>query len=225
MKKLTTAMLALAAGAAAMADSITYTDWDPAAGYNTTANGTTALTYNSAFTVPKFNPGLGTLTKVSWYIWAEVQGSVTVVNTGNADADVEYSYGSKFTTTEASLGILSVINLAAYTSPLITLAPSDSDTSPVLLTDNDGAGQTTSGLILPNWQGAGDVVIPLLHENKIFLSTTGNMESQFDQYGRSRIEVTYHYDTGVVPEPGTYVGGLALLGIGGLAYRRMRRSA
>lgn len=218
-------MFALAAGAAAMADSVTYTDWDPAAGYNNTSAGQTALTYSSAFTVPKFNPGLGTLTKVSWYIWGEVEGSVTVVNTGNAEAEVEYSYGSKLSTTEASLGILSVINLASYTSPVLSLAPGDGDTSPVLISDNDGVGSTTSALILPNWQGAGDVVIPLLHENKIFLSTTGNMESQFDQYGRSRIEVTYHYDTGVVPEPGTYVGGLALLGIGGLAYRRMRRSA
>ena len=225
MKKLTTAVMVLAAGAAVMADTVTYTDWDPALGYNTVAAGQEALTYDSAFTLPQFDSSLGTLTKVSWYIYAEVIGSVTVVNTGAASANVEYTYGSKHITTSAPLGILSSINVASYSSPPLTLASGDSDTSPELAGSDFDTGFTTSAAILANWQGAGDVTIPLRHENRILLETTGNMESLFDQYGRSYIDVTYHYDTGIVPEPGTYIGGLALLGVGGLAYRRMRRAA
>ena len=225
MKKLTTAVMVLAAGAAVMADTVTYTDWDPSSGYNTTASGETVLNYFSDFTVPKFNPGLGTLNKVSWYIWAEVQGSVTVVNIGDDPLQVEYSYGSKFINNSPALGIVSEMNLVSYSSPLINLAGGDSNDSPYLISDADTAGQTVSALILANWQGAGDALVAIEHRNRLLSDSSGSLSQDFTQYGRSRIEVTYHYDTGIVPEPGTYVGGLALLAVGGLAYRRMRRAA
>ena len=226
MKKFTTAMLVLAAGAVANAATQTVTDYDPSAGYTPVIGGTTTLSYNSNFEVPKFNPGLGTLTKVSWYIFVEFSGTVDLTNDGNLAQNGQLNFGTQHTTSaNASLGVFEVTSPLAANGPFVyNLNPGDSTSiGPEAGTDDD-SGSTVNGLHLANWTGAGNVVIPILHESVLNLIGGGSLSADFHQEGRSRIEVTYEYSPAVVPEPGTYVGGLALLGVGGLAYRRMRRA-
>jgi len=225
MKKLTTALLALGAGLAAQASTLTYTDWDPSTGFTPVASGTTTLSYNSAFEVPKFNPGLGTLTKVSWYIYVDFSGTVEFTSASPDPQDVEISYGTKHTISSATYGVSEI------TQPLVGpfLFPNvlNGDTitvGPETGWDEDDGFTTNAGL-LANWTGAGNANIPLTHQSVLEITGGGSLvDINFLQEGRSYIEVTYTYTDGVVPEPGTYVGGLALLGVGALAYRRMRRA-
>ena len=225
MKKLTTALLALAAGVAAQAGTVSFTDWDPTAGFTPVASGTTKLSYSSAFEVPKFNPGLGTLTKVSWYIYVDFVGEVDLKNNGGQTQTGTVDYGTKHTVQVAGLGIDEVTQTIAAGGPFVySLAPNDTTTIGSASGNDDDTGFTTAAGELANWTGAGNVSIPLVHESVLTLIGGGSLASVFDQDGRSYIEVTYTYTDGVVPEPGTYVGGLALLGVGALAYRRMRRA-
>ena len=227
MKKFTTAMLVLAAGAAvANAASYTVIDWDPSVGHTPVIGGQTALSYSSDFTVPKFNPGLGTLTKVSWYIYAEFTGEVDLTNNGGLPQNGLVNFGTQHTTAaNATLGVFEVTSPLAAGGPFAyALNPGDSTTIGPDAGNDDDSGFTVNGAQLNNWTGAGTVNIPLLHESVLNLIGGGSLTAEFTQTGRSRIEVTYEYTDAVIPEPGTYVGGLALLGVGGLAYRRMRRA-
>ena len=225
MKKLTTALLALAAGVTAQASTLTYTDWDPTTGFNSLPSGSTTLSYSSAFELPKFNPGLGTLTKVSWYIYADFEGTVDFTSASIDPQDIEVSYGTKHVVNEPSLGIDE--ETTPSVGPFVylgVLLGDDISVGPDAGSDDD-SGSTTSALLLAAWTGAGNVSIPLSHQSVISLTGGGSLtDVAFLQEGRSYIEVTYTYTDGVVPEPGTYVGGLALLGVGALAYRRMRRA-
>ena len=225
MKKLTTALLVLAAGVAAQASTVSYTDWDPTAGFTPVASGTTKLSYNSAFEVPKFNPGLGTLTKVSWYIYVDFTGTVDLTNNGNQTQSGTVDYGTKHMVIVPGLGINEISQPIAAGGPFAySLDPNDSTTIGIAAGSDDDSGNTTVAGELANWTGLGNVNIPLTHESVLTLIGGGSLSSVFDQNGRSYIEVTYTYSDGVVPEPGTYVGGLALLGVGAMAYRRMRRA-
>ena len=225
MKKLTTALLALAAGASVQASTVSYTDWDPTAGFTPVAAGTTALSYSSAFEVPKFNPGLGTLTKVSWYIYVDFEGTVDLTNNGGATQTGTVDYGTKHTVSVAGLGIDEITQPIAAGGPFAySLDPTDSLLIGPASGFDDDSGQTMVPAELANWTGAGNVSIPLIHESVLTLIGGGSLEADFNQDGRSYIEVTYTYSDVIVPEPGTYVGGLALLGVGAMAYRRMRRA-
>jgi len=230
MKKLTTALLVLAAGVAAQASTVSYTDWDPTAGFTPLPPGAlpaggTALSYSSAFEVPKFNPGLGTLTKVSWLIYVDFLGDVDLKNNGNALQSGSLDYGTKHTVSVAGLGINEVTTPIAAGGPFVyNLNPGDTlGIGPDGGWDDD-TGSTTVAGELANWTGVGNVSIPLLHESVLTLTGGGSLTAVFEQTGRSYIDVTYTYTDGVIPEPGTYVGALALLGVGALGYRRMRRA-
>ena len=87
------------------------------------------------------------------------------------------------------------------------------------------SGVIANPLDLLSWTGLGNVNIGV---NGTFLGNVGSDTSPFSGNvtgaGGVQLNVYYEYNDAVVPEPGTYVGGLALLGVGAIAYRRMRRA-
>jgi len=207
--------------------TVTYTDYDPTTGFTPVDPVlTSSLVYSSAFEVPKFNPALGTLTKVSWYIWVEFTGSVGLVNNGSDPQSGTLNFGTQHTVDVASLGVNEITQPIAAGGPFAYSLAGGGGADSVGPSSgwDDDSGFTTSPAVLANWTGAGNVSLPLVHESVLLLIGGGSLLADFEQQGRSYIDVTYTYTPGVVPEPGTYVGGLALVGVGALAYRRMRRA-
>jgi hypothetical protein len=228
MKNMTKAVVALAAlvpalnvGAAldpAGAPGVTYTD---SYAFPAPPNGVN-LPWNVVLDIPKFNPALGTLQKVHWEIIGNVEGDYLISNDNPTETGT-LNYIANATLAAVGPG-LAVNSTPSSAGVFPGIAPNGIVTSDYSGSDTD-SGVIVNALDLASWTGVGNVNISVAGT---FLGLVGGDISPVNGgvtgAGGVQANVYYEYSDAVVPEPGTYVGGLALLGVGALAYRRMRRA-
>ena len=228
MKNMTKAVVVLAAlvpainvGAAldpAGAPGVTYTD---SYAFPAPPNGVN-LPWAVVLDIPKFNPVLGTLTKVHWEIIGNVEGDYNVSNdNGTQSATLNYIANATLAASGPGLAVNSTPNSVGIFPGVLPNGIVFGDYSG---SDTD-AGTIVNALDLASWTGLGNVGINV---NGTFLGNVGSDTSPFsgNVTGAAGVQVNvyYEYSDAVVPEPGTYVGALALLGVGAMGYRRMRRA-
>ena len=228
MKNMTKAVVVLAAlvpainvGAAldpAGAPGVTYTD---SYAFPAPPNGVN-LPWAVVLDIPKFNPFLGTLTKVHWEIIGNVEGDYNVSNDNPVESGtLSYSAQANLAATGPGLAVAST---PGSFGSFPNIAPNGFVFGDYSGSDTD-AGTIVNALDLASWTGAGNVGINVVGT---FQGLTGGDVSPVNGTvtgaGGVQVNVYYEYSDAVIPEPGTYVGALALLGVGAMGYRRMRRA-
>lgn len=203
MKAVTTVCLLIVSLAAARAATVSYGP------ISAIPDSTTDWTKSLDF--PKFNPALGTLSKVELSITGEIKTTVTVTNNASSASD-----GNAKThvtvTVQDPLTLLSVMP-DIYSPPFdYTLAAGASTTSGLLTKSETKSDNWTSAAILTEFTGAGNITLSAVTFTETVLANNGGntYASQVTDANATGL-VTYYY---AVPEPS---GIMALLtGLGGL---------
>jgi hypothetical protein len=173
-------------------------------------------------TLPKFNPALGTLTKVTLTLDGQTSGSTLEFdNEAGVGGTVGLQVGTTITATSAFLSAL-VATPAQSTSGSVI---GDDDGAPdfvgadaLVLTGGSGSdsdfNSSTSAPVLASVTGPGTINVDL--SNSIFTSTntSGIFGPSIPTAGNFSGTVTVEYEYNLVPEPSSaLLGGLGLLAL------------
>ena len=189
--------------------------------------------------VPTFDGSLGTLAGVSIEVIGGFRGELKAVNSGTSEATEVKVNATGFIVmpdfTLAQSTVIPEFGDAVFDPPVSdgfydigTIPPLSTALSPLI---TETSSTTLDGFdYFPAAWWTDDGVSWLDFPVGAFASTSGSGNggdlTTGIQNGQANVtlNVTYFYNDAVIPEPGTYVAGLALLGMGVLGYRRMRRA-
>ena len=178
---------------------------------------TTEWTHN--FSLPEFNPALGTLTSVVISASQDVAVSGTVTNTAITTQSFTFRAGSQLTLNlPGSLGTLEPLPLGSTSS--YTLSAGDSASyGPFTHTASDS--QTfTAALDMALFEGTGNLTLPgTTASQEVISGGGGNISAALTTLSGAVVSVTYNYTA--IPEPSS-MGSLACL-VGTGMFLRVRR--
>ena len=197
--------------------------------------GPTAVPFPSTalVTLPKFDPILGTLTKVTLTLEAETSaGTIAWDNEADVPSDVTLGIGAEVTATAPSALTVVAVPLQVGSS---TVDADNDGAADFVGTDafsvvggtgsDSDSDMTTLAAALTFYTGPGSFDVDVGSVVSTFLSTTGGFGPIAPVPGVTEgvVTVLYEYDT-IVPEPSTIllatIGGLGLL----IIYGRRRRA-
>ena len=180
--------------------------------------------------IPQFNLP-GTLLGVHWELVGRMTGDFQVRNASGSGGDLSYSSIANMTVTGANLAGSAVVLASSGDSGLTGPANTGDDIAPggYYVDTYDTGDVSDTGVLnagLAPWIGNSTVSLNI---QSSFTGLTGGSVSTDDTFNNADAQATFYvyytYDDNIViPEPGTYVGALALLGVGAMGYRRMRRA-
>lgn len=191
----------------------------------------TTTGWNLNLSIPKFNPGLGTLNSISYTLNGSTAGTAKYESLDGAPASISLTLSASLTLQRPDLSTIKII------IPSTTVNESSAASDGVIdflgasgSTFSGLSGSTTSGALSLSgagdralFTGAGSIILPVVAAGSSSGSGSGNLVTQFNTAAAADISVTYNYnkDTGV-PEPRVYgaIGAVACLGL--LGYRRIR---
>lgn len=184
--------------------------------------------YTSSVTVPRFDPSLGELTKVSFMLNGSVEGSARFESLDAEPAIVEMQLAAELTLQRPDMSTLVVTlplvmtsdNADAFDGGIDFGGTSGKSYAGLSGSDSDMAMSTlaadlalfTGPAFMP-----GTITLPLTAMGASSGSGAGNLLLQFMTSAGAEVKVTYEYR---VPEPAS----LGLLGLGGLTLIRRRRA-
>jgi hypothetical protein len=221
MKRLLLCMsLALVLSFGASAATMTVTDFVTAEGvYN-------PMDLTGTFELDQFNSSLGTLTGVQiayTVFWNDTDISIKNNSTGSATFSADGGLRSTLTGSTIVGSPVLFYSIIGATPGDVTLASGDT-----LVLADDAAGSDARALTptgLAAFIGSGTVAYDLLVTNYGTMSWTGSgLESSETAFAYGRMDITYTYNDGDVPEPATAtLAGFGLL-LAGFLGRRFARS-
>jgi len=203
----------------AWGDTLMYSDWIP---LNTT-------NWNLSVTVPKFDGSLGTLTKITFDLMGDVEGSARFESLDAAPATVTMDLSAQITLQRPDLSPLVVTlptastldNVTAFDG-VIDFGGTSGKTYPLLTaSDADSAMLLSpfSPIDTANFIGGplDTITLPVKAQGASTGSGAGNLLLQFATQAAANVQVTYEYIP--IPEP----AAASLLGLIGLVLLRRRR--
>jgi hypothetical protein len=185
------------------------------------------LAWSNAVSIPKFNPLLGTLTKITYTLAGHIEGDARGESLDASPATVNLNLAASLTLRRPDQSII------------LTDLPSISRSFNASAFDGTidfggTSGQTFSGLIsdvtetasspplllsdLALFTGTGDILLPVVAAGTSSGTGAGNLITQFSTRASARVTVEYEYTPSTVPEGGMTLVTLAvgLLSLGGL---------
>ena len=186
----------------------------------------TAADVSSNFTLPRFDPSLGTLTSVDLTFSSAASGNARFENRSSRAATVLVNLSAD--------SIVSFGSLASVFGSDLTIIPSQSYTYSVArydgITDFSGAsGRTVNGLSastvaslnnlttnLADITGVTDFNLPFTGFQNSSVTGSGNFDSQITTNISGDIPITYNYDAAPTPVPFDFEPSLGLSVLGGL---------
>lgn len=179
--------------------------------------------FNSSVSVPKFNPALGTLTKVIFELSGHVEGQAKFESLDASPTTISMQLAAQVKLQRPDLSSLVVAlplamtmdNASAFDG-LMDFGGTSGKTYPALAGNDNEMSMTTAPLDLALFTGMGNIMLPVMATGASTGSGAGNLLLQFSTSASANVMVTYDY---TVPEPAT----AGLLGLGALASVRRRR--
>lgn len=215
--KIAAFVVAALAGAAVANETISYDATFTMARTNWSAN----------LVIPKFDPALGNLVRVSWTLNGDVTGSASFESLDASDATITTSLAATITMFRPDNSVLDVVIPVVNNSDAATAFDGTIDfagTSGKAYenlsgTDTASDNTTDSGdLALFTAMSLGETIsLPVTAVGSSSGSGAGNLLLLFNTFAGADIKVMYEYE--LIPAP----GALALLGLGGLVAGRRRR--
>lgn len=180
--------------------------------------------FNSSVSVPKFNPGLGTLTKVIFELSGHVEGQARFESLDAGPTTISMQLAAQINLQRPDLSSLVVALPLAMTMDNATAYDGTMDfggtsgkTYPALAGNDLEMSMTTAPLDLALFTGVGNIMLPVMATGASSGSGAGNLLLQFNTSASSEVTVTYEYT--VIPEPATAM----LVSLGALGLFRRRR--
>lgn len=215
MKKslLIAAFVPLALASVTLADSVSYSSNLPYA----------KTDWISTLELPRFNPALGTLTKVQLAVTGDVSTELTITNNASTS-----SHGSA--KTEVIIAVQDILGsflvgpdiLTPQTGYAYNLSAGESVTSGALTKSKTDSQDITSSEVLSEFTGLGNISLNASTFTQTLLANTGG-NTAADQVTTADITglITYTFTpTASIPEPASV--GFVGLGVVGLLARRRR---
>jgi hypothetical protein len=218
------ATLAIASATIAKADTLSYTN----------SFGPQIFGYTTSFTIPKFNPSLGTLTSIVF----NLQGSETAsqkfesldagpsVITATTTGTMTLFRPDNTTLVVTAPQVVNVFNAAAFDGT-IDFAGASGATFVTTSSTSSDTSSSSSPADIALFSGLGTISLPVSATGSAGASGAGNLLNQFNTTGSTTAIVTYTFTPLVseVPEASTYgsIGAVALVGF--LGYRRSRKAS
>jgi len=209
------ALVVLLAAAACPAAIISYTD--------SVASSTTD--WDTAFSLPKFDPALGDLVRITWRLEGSIDADVRIENTSPFSAtSTRTTLTVDLTLTRPNSDPIMVItaerstegDLAPYDDAIDFAGFSGVTYTPLQATNDDSVSSTASAdLALFTAAGAGETInLPVLADARSCITGGGNLISNINTAAAAQITITYEF----TPEPATVV----LLALGAAIHFRRR---
>ncbi len=183
----------------------------------------TPTDWSSSFSIPRFDPALGTLDSITLSITSRVRGSIRLESEDAAPAQVNSALAANVNLYRPDNSILSAASpevsntdfLSAYDGVLDF--GGTSGRSYLNLNHSDTAMLVISGVDLDAalFTGLGNVLLPVTAMGQSTADGAGNLLLIFSTQAAADVNVTYSY---TIPEPAT----LALVGFGAWLLRRRR---
>lgn len=215
--KIAAFVVAALAGAAVANETISYDATFNMARTNWDAN----------LVIPKFDPALGTLVRVSWTLNGDVTGSASFESLDAADATITTSLAATITMYRPDNSVLDVVIPVVNNTDSATAFDGTVDFGGTSgkayenLSGSDTASDNTTDnadLALFSATFLGETItLPVGAVGSSSGSGAGNLLLLFNTFAGADVKVVYEYE--LIPAP----GALALLGLGGLAAGRRRR--
>lgn len=207
------AVVAMSAVSATKADTIMFSD-------NVALQSTNFMT---SVVLPKFDPSLGTLDKVTLKLSGHVEGMAQFESLDADPATVEMELAAEIKLQRPDLSTLVVTlplvmttdNVTAFDG-MIDFGGTSGKSYPLLTADDVDSVMTMSMMDLALFTGPGNIMLPVMATGASTGSGAGNLLLQFSTSASANVMVTYDY---TVPEPAT----AGLLGMGAFAAMRRRR--
>jgi hypothetical protein len=220
MKTITTLALGLAVASAALArPTETFSN----------SFATTATTFNTSLSFPKFDSSLGTLNSITFQLFGSVLGNAkgesldaspaTLTLTLAASLNLQRPDNTSIVVTIPTIN--NTFNATAFDG-VIDFAGTSGITYTAQAGSSTNAVTLSGGSDLALFTGSGSIVLPVTGTGSSSGSGAGNLLTQFATSASASAQVTYNYSTATVPEPKVYgaIGAVACLGL--LGYRRFR---
>ncbi|TFW13953.1 choice-of-anchor E domain-containing protein [Duganella callida] len=215
LKKLSQAMLVAACFAAASASAATLT-------VSNTSNVIVSkdTDWSDFLNFAKFNTSLGTLTSVTFNLYSDINGSVSLTNYNDELTNVPFSLGATVALSRPDSSNLVLINETLYNTSVGVAAGDTFADSKTVNAHSTATFTNVSDLSL--FTGTGNIAT--LISAKAWSSVEGDgIDAQFATKAGGYGTVTYTYTAAPVPEPETY--GMLLLGLGVLGVVAKRKRA
>jgi hypothetical protein len=183
--------------------------------------------WNTAVTIPKFDPTVGDLVRVRWRIIGQVSGSASFESLDAASATITTSLSASIALTRPDTSLLSVAIPVVNNSDSVTAYDGVIDfggTSGKTYAGLAGSALATSSstaaadLALFTAAAPGDTIsLPVSAMGMSSGSGAGNLLLLFETFASASVRVCYEYT--FIPAP----SAMGLLAVGGLAATRRRR--
>lgn len=180
--------------------------------------------FNSSVTVPKFNPALGTLTKVIFELSGHVEGQAKFESLDASPTMISMQLAAQVKLQRPDLSSLVIAlplamtmdNASAFDGTM-DFGGTSGKTYPALAGDDLEMSMTTAPVDLALFTGPGNIMLPVMATGASSGSGAGNLLLQFSTSASSDVTVTYEYT--VIPEPATAL----LISLGAMGLFRRRR--
>lgn len=183
--------------------------------------------WSSNLVIPKFDPALGNLVRVSWTLGGTVNGSASFESLDASDATITTALSATITMYRPDNSVLDVVIPVVNNSDAATAFDGTIDfggTSGKSYNELSGSDNvsddTTANDDLALFTAAfnGETIsLPVGAVGSSSGSGAGNLLLLFNTFAGADVKVTYEYEA--IPAP----GAIALLGLGGLVAGRRRR--
>ena len=201
---------------AARADTIMFMDSVPLQPTN----------FMSSVTLPKFDPNLGILEKVTVKLAGHVEGMAQFESLDAEPAVVTMELAAEvklqrpdMSTLVVTLPLIMTMDNATAFDGVIDFAGTSGKSYPLLTADDTNMFMTMDMMDLALFTGPGNIMLPVMATGASTGSGAGNLLLQFSTSASANVMVTYDY---IIPEPAT--AGLLSLGAFTFARRRRRRA-
>ena len=179
--------------------------------------------FNSSVSIPKFNPGLGTLTKVIFELSGHVEGQAKFESLEAGPTTISMQLAAQvnlqrpdLTSLVVALPLAMTMDNASAFDGTVDFGGTSGKTYSALAGDDNEMSMTTAPLNLALFTSIGNIALPIMTTNASSGNGAGNLLLQFNTSASGDVTVTYEYI--VIPEPATAM--LVSLGAMGLFRRR-----